>query len=228
MLATIVNGFTIIVGGLVGVALKHGIKANYKDTIMDAIALAVIVLGISGAIKSQNIILMVFSLVVGALIGETLKIEKRLENLGATLQKGFKTKDANFSKGFISASLVFCVGAMAIVGSLEAGISNNYDTLYAKSILDGITALIFASTLGVGVVFSALPVFIYQGLITLLAQSLSPLLSVIVINELSAVGGVLILAIGVSMLGVKKINVANLLPAIFIPIIYYAFLSAVF
>lgn len=228
MLGTIVNSLAIMAGGLIGTFLKHGIKDNYKNTVMDAIGLAVIVLGIGGAIKSENVILMIFSLVFGALIGETLQLEKRLDNLGLALQRKFKNEDTNFSKGFISSSLVFCVGAMAIVGSLEAGMLNSYDTLYAKSILDGITALIFATTLGIGVFFSAFSVFIYQGVITLLAQSLSPLLSLVVINELSAVGGVLILAIGIGMLGIKKVNVANLLPAIFIPIVYYALLSVIF
>ncbi len=228
MLGTIVNSLAIMAGGLFGTFLKHGIKDNYKNTVMDAIGLAVIVLGIGGAIKSENVILMIFSLVFGALIGETLQLEKRLDNLGLALQRKFKNEDTNFSKGFISSSLVFCVGAMAIVGSLEAGMLNSYDTLYAKSILDGITALIFATTLGIGVFFSAFSVFIYQGVITLLAQSLSPLLSLVVINELSAVGGVLILAIGIGMLGIKKVNVANLLPAIFIPIVYYALLSVIF
>ncbi|CAK7025038.1 hypothetical protein CIW83_19760 [Tissierella sp. P1] len=227
MLGTIVNALAIILGSLLGIGVKKGIKDDYKNTIMDGIGLAVIIIGIMGGIKSENIILVIGSIVVGSIIGEVIGIENKLDNLGNFLQDKFGGKDSNFSKGFVTASLVYCVGAMAIVGSLESGIQGNHQTLFAKSILDGISAIIFASTLGIGVAFSSIPVFIYQGSITLLANFIKDLLTVQVVNEMSAVGGLLIMAIGINILGIKKIKVGNMLPAVFIPIIYYILVNLV-
>lgn len=225
MLGTIVNSLAIIAGALLGIVLKKGIKDEYKTTIMDGIGLTVIIIGIMGGIKSENIILVIASIVIGSILGEIIGIENKLDQLGDKLQKSFGGRDSNFSKGFVTASLVYCVGAMAIVGSLESGIQGNHQTLFAKSILDGISAIIFSSTLGIGVAFSALPVFIYQGTITLLANSVKDLLTPEVINEMSAVGGILITAIGINILEIKKIKVGNMLPGIFIPIIYYILLN---
>ena len=227
MLGTMVNVIAIIVGALFGIIIKKGIKDDYKNTIMDGIGLAVIIIGIMGGIKSDSIILVIGSIVVGSILGEIVDIENKLDNLGNSLQKRFGGKDSNFSKGFVTASLVYCVGAMAIVGSLESGIQGNHQTLFAKSILDGISAIIFASTLGIGVAFSSIPVFIYQGSITLLANSAKSLLTPEVINEMSAVGGILIMAIGINILGIKKIKVGNMLPAVFIPIIYYLLVNLI-
>lgn len=227
MLGTIVNAIAIIVGSLIGIGIKRGIKDEYKNTIMDGIALTVIIIGIMGSIKSENIILLIGSIVLGSIIGEALRIETKLDNLGDSLQSKFGGNDSNFSKGFVTASLVYCVGAMAIVGSLESGIQGNHETLFAKSVLDGISAIIFASTLGIGVAFSAIPVAIYQGSITILANLVKDLLIPIVVNEMSAVGGILILAIGINILGIKKIKVGNMLPAVLIPIIYYALINLV-
>lgn len=221
LLGTIVNSIAIVIGGLLGVILKKGIKEDYKSTIMDGIALSVIVIGITGGIGSENIILVIASIVIGAIIGEALGIEKRLDDIGYKLQTKFGRGDSNFSKGFVTASLIYCVGAMAIIGSLESGIQGSHETLFVKSILDGISSIIFASTLGVGVIFAAIPVFIYQGTITLLASSIKDLLTPEVVNEMSAIGGILIMAIGINVLGIKKIKVGNMLPAIFLPIIYY-------
>ncbi|MBU5427723.1 DUF554 domain-containing protein [Tissierella pigra] len=227
MLGTIVNTVAIIIGSLLGIGIKKGIKDDYKNTIMDGIGLAVMVIGIMGGIKSENIILVIGSIVVGGIIGEIIGIENKLDNLGNSLQSKFGGKDSNFSKGFVTASLVYCVGAMAIVGSLESGIQSNHETLFAKSILDGISAIIFSSTLGIGVAFSSIPVFIYQGSITLLANSVKGLLTPQVVNEMSAVGGLLIMAIGINILGIKKIKVGNMLPSVFIPIIYYILVNLV-
>lgn len=221
MLGTIVNSIAIIVGSLLGIGLRKGIKDQYKNTIMEGIGLAVIIIGIMGGIKSENIILVIGSIVLGSIIGERVGIENKLDNLANSLQNKFGGKDSNFSKGFVTASLVYCVGAMAIVGSLESGIQGSHETLFAKSILDGISSIIFASTLGIGVAFSSLPVFIYQGSITLLANFVKELLTPGVVNEMSAVGGILIMAIGINILGIKKIKVGNMLPAVFVPIIYH-------
>ena len=227
MLGTIINSISIIIGGIIGVVIKKGIKESYKTTIMDGIGLTVIIIGVMGAIKTENIILLIGSIVVGGILGEFIAIEKKLDNIGNSLQNKLGSKDSNFSQGFVTASLIFCVGAMAIIGSLEAGIQGDYNTLFAKSIIDGITSIIFASTLGIGVAFSSIPVFLYQGSITLLANSVKDLLTPEVINEMSAVGGMLIMAIGINILGLKKIKVGNLLPAVFIPIIYSIFVSLI-
>jgi uncharacterized membrane protein YqgA involved in biofilm formation len=227
MLGTIINSSAIAIGSLLGVMLNKGIKDEYKNTIMDGVALIVILIGIMGALDTENIILMTISIVIGSIIGEALKIEKKLDNLGNSLEKKFGKGDSNFSKGFVTASLVFCVGAMAIVGALESGLQGNHSTLFAKSIIDGISSVIFASTLGIGVGFSAVAVFIYQGIITLLASSIKDLLTPEAINEMSAVGGLLISAIGINILGLKKIKVGNMLPAIFIPLIYFTLRNAI-
>ena len=221
MLGTIVNSGAIIAGSLLGILLRKGIKEEYKNTIMDGINLSVIVIGIMGAIKSENIILVIISMVIGGIIGEAIGVENKLDGLGNKLQKTFAKGDSNFTKGFVTTSLIYCIGAMAIIGSLESGIAGNHETLFAKSILDGISAIVFASTLGVGVAFSAVSVFIYQGSITLLSSSVKDLLTPEVINEMSAIGGILIMAIGLTMSGIKKIKIGNLLPAIFIPVVYY-------
>ena len=236
-LGTLVNTGAIIVGGIAGTLLRSGIPDKYKKTVMQGIGLSVLFIGIAGTIKEALVIidgnkldrqftmLMIFSLVIGGLIGEFLKIETRLENLGNWFQTRIPSKGGSFSNGFVTASLVYCVGAMAIVGSLEDGLSGNASTLFAKSILDGVSAVIFGATMGIGVAFSALPVFIYQGAITLLAGFVKPWLSDVVISQMSLVGGVLIFAIGINLLEIKKINVGNLLPSIFIPPLYYVILK---
>lgn len=225
MLGTIVNSITIIIGSIIGILLKKGIKEDYKNTIMDGIGISVLVIGISNALEFENLVVVIISIVIGSIIGELIDINKRLNNLGDRLQSKFKNEEGNFSKGFVTASLVYCVGAMAIVGSIQSGLSGNHETLYAKAVLDGITAIVFASTLGIGVMFSSVAVFLYQGIITLFASSVSSILTTIVINEISSVGGILIMAIGINLLGLKEIKIANMLPAIIVPPIYYILLS---
>lgn len=221
MLGNLVNVVAIIVGGLIGASISNGLKENYKKIVMDGIGLSVIIIGIMGAIKSKNMILVIISIVLGSIIGEVIGIEIKLNNMGNNLEKRFGQGNSSFSKGFVTASLVYCVGAMAIVGSLESGLMGNHNTLFAKSVLDGISSIIFASTLGIGVIFSAIPVLLYQGTIILLASSLSNLLTPEVVLEMSAVGGILIMAIGINILEIKKIEVANMSPSIFIPLIYF-------
>ena len=225
MLGTLVNSAAIILGSLIGVFIKNGIKEEYKKIIMDGIGLTVVIIGIMGGIKSENIILVTISIVLGSIVGETLGIENKLDNLGNKLQKKFGKRDSNFSKGFVTATLIYCVGAMAIVGSLESGLLGKHDTLFAKSILDGTSSIIFASTLGFGVAFSSISVFIYQGVIALLASYIKDLLTPEVILEMSSVGGLLIMAIGINILEIRKIKIGNMLPAIFIPIIYFVLVS---
>lgn len=220
MLGTVVNAIAIIIGGLIGTFIRNGLKENYKKTLMNGVGLTVIIIGIMGAIKSENMILIIISIVLGSIIGEAIGIERKLDSIGNSLEEKLGQGNSNLSKGFVTASLVYCVGAMAIVGSLESGLLGNHDTLFAKSVLDGISSIIFASTLGIGVVFSSILVFIYQGIIILLASSLRNLLTPDVILEMSAVGGILIMGIGINILEIKKIEVGNMSPSIFIPLIY--------
>ena len=221
MLGTIVNTIAIIVGSLLGLVFRGGIPQKYNVTIMQALSLAVILIGLKMAFKTDAILLVIFSLVIGSLLGEFLKIENRLENFGKRLESKFAKGGDGIAKGFVVASLVYCVGSMAIVGSMESGLTGNHQTLFAKSALDGLSSIIFASSLGIGVLFSSISVFVYQGFITLTSTLLKPFLIPAVIDQMSGVGGLLIMAIGFNLLEIKKINVGNMLPAIFIPLIYY-------
>ncbi|MEJ2039880.1 MAG: DUF554 domain-containing protein [Desulfosarcinaceae bacterium] len=222
LLGTLVNAAAIIAGGLIGLMVRGGIRENYRHTLMQAIALAVILIGLRGALGSQDLLLVIVSLALGTLAGEYLQIEERLLSIGKGLEGKLAFEGQSIAHGFVTASLVFCVGAMAVVGSLESGLAGNHQTLYAKSILDGLTSVIFASTLGLGVLFSAFSVLIYQGCITLAAGFIQKLLIDSVVLQMSSVGGLLIAAIGINLLEIKKIRVGNMLPAIFVPLAYYA------
>ena len=220
LFGTLVNTLSIIVGSLIGLLFRGGIPEKYSNTITHGIGLAVVLIGLKTALNSDAILMVIISLSIGSLLGELLRIEDRLDQLGNWIGRRLSKDSKGISKGFVSASLLYCVGAMAIVGSMESGLSGNHQTLFAKSILDGIGSVLFASTLGIGVLFSAVSVFVYQGLITLTASSIRHLLLPEVVSQMSAVGGLLILAIGIGLLEVKKIKIGNMLPAIFIPLIY--------
>jgi uncharacterized membrane protein YqgA involved in biofilm formation len=231
---TIVNVLAILAGGGLGLLLRGVSPERFRVTIMQALALAVILIGVRGALKTNDIMCVITCLVAGGLIGESLRIESRLESLGESARRLFEwivsirspktdgsaAPRSAFAEGFLTASLVYCVGAMAIVGSLEDGLYGAGATLFAKASLDGVSAVFFASTLGPGVLLSALPVFAYQGAITLLARVVAPLLSDAVMAETSAVGGLLIVGIGINLLGIAKIRVGNLLPAALLPMAY--------
>jgi len=221
LLGTIVNALAIIAGSLLGIVFRGGIPNKYKITIMQAISLAIILIGLKMAFKTDAILLVIFSLVIGSLLGEFLRIEERLENLGKWLETKFAKSGNGIAKGFVVASLVYCVGSMAIMGSMESGLTGNHQTLFAKSALDGLASIIFASTLGIGVLFSSISVFVYQGFITLTASLIKPFLIPPVIDQMTGVGGLLIMAIAFNLLEIKVIRVGNMLPAIFIPLIYY-------
>ncbi len=228
MIGTIVNALAIISGSLIGLLFKKGIPETYKKTMLQAMGLAIILVGLKSALKADDLLLVILSLAAGSFLGELFGVENRLENLGLALEKRFAKGSDGFAKGFVAASLVFCVGSMAIVGSLESGLTGNHQTLFAKSTIDGILSVIFASTLGIGVLFSSVSVFIYQGSITLLAVFIKPYLTPEVITQMSSTGGLLIAAIGMNTLGISKIKVGNMLPAIFIPLLYYLFRTLVF
>jgi hypothetical protein len=177
------------------------------------------IIGLQMALKTNNVLIVIASLVLGGILGEGVNIEARLNDFGGFLENKLSKKgEGQFTKAFVTTSLIYCVGAMAIVGALEDGLNANHSILYAKSALDGITAIIFASSMGIGVIFSALPVFVYQGSISLFAGLLQGVLSEPVVLEMSAVGGLLIFGIGINMLGIKEIKVGNLLPAIFVAV----------
>lgn len=220
MLGTIVNVMAIALGGIVGILLRKGIPEGYKTTIMQGLGLCVFIIGASGAMKTSNILIVIICIALGSVIGEALAIEDKLNRLGQWIEKRAPKGEGSVAKGFVTASLIFCVGAMAIVGSLESGLTGNHQTLYAKSLIDGISSIVFASSLGIGVVFSAAAVLVYQGLITLSATWAKVFLTTAVINEMSAIGGVLIMGIALNIMDIKKINVGNMLPAIFLPILY--------
>lgn len=223
MLGTIVNTVAIATCCIIGILIKGNIPDKLSNTVINGIALCVMYIGISGALEGSSTLVMIISIVIGSIIGELIDIDKWLNRLGDFLEmkicKNNKGKEISIAQGFVSASLLFCVGAMAVVGSLESGLKGVHDTLFAKSILDGILAIIFSASMGIGVIFSAISVFIYQGTITIGASFLSGLLSESVVNSMTAVGSLVIMALGLNMLKVCNIKVANLLPAMFIPII---------
>ena len=230
MLGTIVNALAIIGGCLIGLIVKGRLTEKISSTIMNGLALCVLYIGISGALKGNDTLQMIISIALGALIGEIIDIDKRLNNLGDMIEqkinskrKGTSNEKISISEGFVTSSLLFCVGAMAVVGSLESGLQGNHTTLFAKSVLDGVSSIIFTSSLGIGVLLSSVAVLVYQGSITLLAGGLSTVLTDTIISNMSAVGSLLIVGLGFNMLGACKIKVANLLPAIFIPIIFGLF-----
>lgn len=221
MLGTIVNFFAIIIGSTLGLLFKKLIPDNFKLTIIQGLGLCVILVGILNALKSDSLLLIIISIVIGSYIGELLKIEENLSKLGQWIENKFAKNDNGFVKAFVTASLIYCVGSMAIVGSLESGLTGNHKTLYVKSLLDGVVSIIFASSLGFGVMFSSLIVLLYQGSITISSSLLKPLLNENVINQMAAIGGLIIIGIGINLLELKKINVGNMIPSIFIPLLYF-------
>lgn len=221
MFGTVVNTLAIVVGSLLGLLLRGGIPEKYSTTVIHAIGLAVVLIGLKGALQSDAILLIIFCMAIGAWMGEFLAIERRLDRLAKRVEARFSRSSGDFAKGLVTTTLLFCVGSMAIVGALESGLTGNHQTLFAKSVLDGISSIIFASTFGIGVIFSALTVLVYQGAITLSAALVKPLLTPEVVGQMSAIGGLLIMAIGLSLLDIKRIKVANMLPAVFLPLVYY-------
>jgi len=224
MLGTLVNSLAIIAGSLLGLFFSKGIADNYRDIIMNGVGLSVILIGIKSALSSNDLMVVIFSVILGALLGEAARIEARLEALGKYLEKKVAAKSSDtssFARGFVTASLVFCVGSMAIVGSLESGLTGNHQTLFAKSVLDGVTSVIFASAMGLGVMFSGAAVFLYQGLITMTAVFMKNFLVPETISQMTSVGGLLIMAIGFNMLKITTIRVGNLIPGIFLPLVWF-------
>lgn len=240
-LGTIINTIAVLAGSALGLVLKGGLPKRFQDTVMGALGLCTMFIGISGALtgllaveesalKTQETMMMIASLITGALIGEFLDIERRLEYFGEWCRKLVSAKAGKiggmetFVEAFVTSSLVICVGAMAIVGALEDGLNHNYSILFAKSVMDAVLCVVFAASMGIGVCFSALPIFVYQGGITLLAGLVRPYLTESVIGRMSFVGSILIFALGINLVFGKKLKIGNLLPAMFMPLILQVFL----
>jgi uncharacterized membrane protein YqgA involved in biofilm formation len=222
MLGPVVNAAAIVICALAGCFLIRGIPARFEEIVKKAIGLSIIYVGIKGAMDNRRVLLLIMSMVAGAVIGEWINIDRLMNRFGNWAERKLNMSGGTFSKGFVSASILFCTGSMAIVGSMQSGLQGNHETLFAKSILDGSISLVFGASLGIGVVFSAVPVFVYQAGIALISMAVKDLLSPDIIREMSAVGNLLVAAIGFNFLGVKEIRVANLIPAIFIPWAYLA------
>ncbi len=228
---TLINIAAVVVGGGLGTLLGNRLPARIRETVMHGIGLVTLMVGVHLTLKTQNTLIVLGSVLIGALLGEWWQIDAGLERLSERLRNRVAKRlsaqsMSHFSEGFVTASLVFCVGPMTILGSIQDGLSGDYSLLAIKSLLDGFTALAFASSLGVGVVFSALTILVYQGGLTLLAGLAQNVLTASMIAEMTATGGVLILAIGLLLLELKRIRVANLLPALVVAPLIVAALQA--
>lgn len=237
LLGTVVNVAVVILGSFIGL-LVHFLTGRTNKTaekktsrgkgvsaaVMMGLAFCAFLIGVQGAIKAQNILVVILSMAIGAAIGTLLDLDGKIVRLGDWVQKKTGDRFGNVSEGFVSASLLFCVGAMAVTGSLESGLACNHDTLYAKSMMDFVACIVLASTMGVGVMFSAVSVLLYQGTITMLASLAQPYLSEPVITEMSAVGSLLIVGIAFNLMGITKIKLMNYVPAIFLPILLCVFI----
>jgi hypothetical protein len=220
VIATLVNAAAVIAGSLVGLLLRGRLKDTYRAAIQVGAGILTLVVGIQMAMRSTMIVALALSLIVGGILGEWWRIEDGILRLGDTLRRTFKAgadgSDGarNFAYGFLNASLLFCVGAMAIVGSFKAGTEGDYTLIHTKSVLDGAMAIVFTAAQGIGVAFSALTVLVYQGALTLLAGVVKPLVTETLIAEITGVGGALLLMIGINLLGIARLKTANFLPAI--------------
>lgn len=220
LLGALVNVGTVILGASIGLLLKKGIPERLQNVIMQAVALAVMFIGIKGFSDSNNTMVLILSMVIGTVVGTLLNLDGLINKLALKIENKF-SKKGGFASGFVSSTLLFCTGGMTVVGALNSGLSLDHTVQFSKAVLDLITSTILASSMGYGVLFAFIPLFIYQGGITLLAGVLSPLLSQMIIGEMSAVGSVLIVALSLNMLKLTDIKVMNMIPAIFLPIILY-------
>ncbi len=226
LFGTIVNALLILLGSLIGLFFTK-IPERYKETVMHGIGLAVVLIGLQMAFSTNNMVLVLVSLMFGAIVGEFLRIEDFLNDLGNWLGSKFTNTDdsTSVSQGFITATMIFCIGAMAIIGSLDSGIRGDHEVLITKGIIDGFTALVLTTTLGFGVMLSVVPLVLYQGLITLFATQIENWIPESILNglilEITAVGGLLIVAIGMNLLKIKTIRIANLMPALLLVVLFY-------
>lgn len=216
----VVNFFIVIIGSLLGLLFKKGIPERVKTTLMNGMALCVMYIGITGLFEEgANIIVIILSFALGAILGELADFDKMVNTIGDKLQRKLSKGDTKIAEGFVTATLLFCVGAMTVVGSIDSGINGDNATLYSKSVIDGIAGMTLATSLGVGVLLSCIPVLIIEGGLTLLAVFVAPVLTTEVVAQMSVIGSALIIALSLNMLGLTKIKVMNYLPSIFLPLI---------
>ncbi len=226
MIATFINAALVLIGSILGLIFKNKISDRFSTVITQALALCVLGIGIANILKTDDTLCVIICMALGTLIGEALKIEDRLDSAGEFLRrkliKNEGGSNSRFTEGFVTATLVYCIGAMAITGSIDAGLNQDYSTIISKGVIDGVTSITFAAAMGIGVAFSIIPLIVYQGAITLLAGVVGPYLSDPVIYAMTATGGTIIVGIAINMLNIPnvKIRVGNMLPAIFLPIIY--------
>ena len=230
LLGTLVNAACIVIGAITGKFMQN-IPDKVKETVMNGIGLAVVAMGLQMTFKSEQYIIVILSIVIGAVIGEWIDLDKHLNSLGKWIESKMKPKEGtSISQGFVTATLIFCIGSMSILGALDSGIRNDHNLLITKGILDGFTSIILSSTLGIGVLFSAIPIILYQGLIAILATQIDRWvpagLMEMFIAEMTATGGLMIVAIGLNVIGLTKIRSANLLPGILVvgilvSVVYY-------
>ena len=223
MIGVLVNVAAVVVGGLVGILFRKGIPERVSKAVMLAIGLCTVYIGVSGMLSGGDTLVLIVSMVLGTVCGTLLNIDGGVNRLGQTIEKRFKSgADGNIVEGFMTASLLFCVGAMAIIGSLNSGLLGDHEVLFTKSVMDMISACMLASALGIGVIFSAAAVLVYQGAIVLLAELLQNVLTnELLITNITCVGSLMIIAIGLNLLGVTKIKVADQLPALlFVPLVF--------
>lgn len=224
MIATVINVVLILLGSFLGLVFKNRISARFASGITFALGLCVLGIGISSMIGTADTLCVIVCMVIGTLLGELINIEKRMDSVGTLLRRKLIRGESNshFVEGFVNCSVLFCVGAMAINGSMEAGMNGNYDILISKAVIDGVSSITFAAAMGVGVAFAAIPILFYQGGLTLIFSAVGQGMDPAVVTEMSAVGGTIIVGIGINMLGLpkEKLRVGNMLPAIFLPLAY--------
>ena len=222
LLGSLVNGGAIVVGGLVGMFAGKLLPVRLRTSVMAALSLMTIGIAVPGLLKSSNALIPIISMVIGTIIGELLNIDAAVNKLGENLQKRFS--GSRVTEGFVTGSLVFAIGALAVMGPLQSGLQHQHDLLFSKSVIDGVASIVFASTLGLGVALSGLMVFAVEGSIALLASVVAPYLGEAVVNEITFVGSLLIVGISLNLLGITKLRILNMVPAILLPILLCRFI----
>lgn len=223
MIGTVVNTTAVVIGSCIGLGFKKSIPESYKNIFFQTIGLITLAMGFTMVASMKHLIVVIFSIVIGTFLGACCKIEERIERLGEVLKNRFKIHGERFSEGLITAFLMFCVGSMTILGAIEEGLGKSSDLLITKSILDGFSSIILSSVFGIGVLLSALPLFLFQAAITLLAMQVAPFFTLEMIESLTSVGGIMMIGLGLNILEIKKIPVSNMLPALLIVCLFMFF-----
>jgi uncharacterized protein len=223
MIGTIVNVGTIVLGSAIGLVLKNKLPKRIVDIVFQVLGLFTIALGIYMSLKGQQFLLIIFSLIIGAIVGEWINIDHYLNIFSEWLKRKLKSNNENFANGLITAFLLYCMGAMTILGAFDEGLGRGNEVLITKSVMDGFSSIALASALGIGVMFSAIPLLIYQGGLTLFAVYLQDVLTQVYIDEITAVGGILLIGLGINILEIKSLRIINMIPALLfiVPLVYF-------